>query len=165
LQQVSASEIPSCDTSAELELLSLANTARARAGLQPLEVDEGLLRAARAHAAQMASKDRISHQFSGEPTLRERISANSSFRMEREGENVAVAPSIDDAHQALMASPPHRANLLNTRYNVAGFAVFRKGNRVYVAQDFGARIQIYSVKHGQEGLDSRKDLTCAYAKH
>jgi uncharacterized protein YkwD len=136
-----AYESPSSDFSAELQLLNMANAARVRAGLQPLKVDEGLRRAARAHAAQMALQDKLSHQFPDEPSLQQRISANSPLIMEREGENVAVAPTLDEAHQALMASPPHRDNLLNTRYTLAGFGIFHRGKRLYIAQVFGATIE------------------------
>ena len=140
-QQTSPGESPSCDISAEMQLLNLANAARAHAGLQPLKVDDRLLRAARAHAAQMAFQDKLSHQFPDEPSLRQRISANSIVLMEREGENVAVARTVNDAHQALMASPPHRDNLLNAHYELAGFGVFHKGNRLYIAQVFASSVE------------------------
>lgn len=130
--------------------MDLANADRARAGLAPLKMDDGLVRAARAHAAEMASQHQLSHQFSGELALPQRISANSALHLERAGENVALATTADDAHQALMSSPPHRDNLLNASFNVAGFGVFRSGNRIYVAQDFGSSVATYSVKQAQE---------------
>jgi uncharacterized protein YkwD len=148
-------EGPTCDISAETELLKLANNARLQAGLEPLKVDQGLFRAARAHAARMASQDEISHQFSDEPSLGERISANSGLNFEREGENVAVAPTVARAHQALMASSPHQANLLNRHYNAAGFAVLRRGHRIYIAQDFGASTESNSVPQ-EKNLQSKR---------
>src|SRR6266487_3845486 len=114
----------SYDAWAERELLSLANSDRARAGLTQLKVDEGLVRAARAYAAEMASQNQLSHQFSGEPPLARRIAAVSLLHLDRAGENVAVASNIADAHQGLMASPPHRDNLLSPQFNVAGIGVF-----------------------------------------
>jgi uncharacterized protein YkwD len=149
-QQVSPYDRPSYDTSAEQQLLEMANADRARAGLPPLKMDDGLVQAARAHAVEMASKNQISHQFSGEPPLAQRISANSALHLDREGENVAVATTADDAHRALMASPPHRDNLLSPNFNVAGIGVYRKDNRIYVAQDFGDSLPSYSVKQAQE---------------
>jgi len=149
-QQVSPYDRPSYDTSAEKQLLEMANAERARAGLPPLKMDDGLVQAARAHAVEMATKNQISHQFSGEPPLTQRISANSALHLDREGENVAVATTADDAHRALMASPPHRDNLLSPNFNVAGIGVYRKDNRIYVAQDFGDRLPSYSVKQAQE---------------
>ena len=66
------------------------------------------------------------------------------------GENVAVASNIEDAHDALMASAPHRDNLLSSQFNVAGFGVFRAGHTIYVAQDFGLSMATYSVQEAQE---------------
>src|SRR5262249_35569695 len=102
-QQVSPYDKPSYDAGAERELLDRANADRAQAGKPPLKMDDGLVKAARAHAAEMASRNAISHQFSGEAPLIQRISENSGLHLDREGENVAVASTADDAHQALMA--------------------------------------------------------------
>ena len=150
LSQSDASVESPYDVQAERQLLDLANTERANAGLAPLRMDNGLVRAARAHAAEMAAQNQLSHQFSGEPSLPQRLSASSSLRLEREGENVAVTPDPDQAHEALMSSPPHRDNLLNPNFNVAGFGVFRSGHMLYVAQDFGASLPSYSVRQAQE---------------
>lgn len=148
--QVSPYENPSFDTAAEAELLRLANVDRARRGLAPLKMDQGMVHAARLHAAQLASKRQLSHQFSGEPALADRISASSTLHLNRAGENVAMSTTAEDAHQALMLSPPHRDNLLSPNFNVAGIGVFRSGNRIYVAQDFGSSMATYSVQHAQE---------------
>src|SRR5215469_890309 len=149
-QQVSPHDRASYDAEAERELLEKANRDRARAGLAPLKMDEGLSRAARVHAARMAAQGQLSHQFVGEPTLLERLSVTSPLHLERAGENVAVAPTADDAHRALMSSPPHRDNLLNKDFNVAGIGVARKGAQIYVAQDFGDSLPTYSVKQAEE---------------
>jgi uncharacterized protein YkwD len=149
-QQVSSYDNPSYDNQAERRLLDMANAERAHTGLPPLKMDEGLVRAARVHAAKMASQNQLSHQFSGEPSLTERISATATLHLSRAGENVAMAANAEDAHQALMSSPPHRDNLLNPNFNVAGFGVFRSGNRLYVAQDFGSSTPAYSVQQAQE---------------
>ena len=149
-QTTPTSDNPSFDAAAEQQMLDLANSERARVGLAPLKLDSGLVKAARTHAAAMAAQEQISHQFSGEPSLTERIAANSNLPLDREGENVAVAPTADDAHRALMASPPHRENLLNPNFNVAGIGVYRRNNRIYVAQDFGDSLPSYSVKQAQE---------------
>jgi uncharacterized protein YkwD len=153
-QQVGPDESPSAsssyDITAEHHLLDMANADRARAGLPPLRLDQGLTRAARAHAAEMASQNQLSHQFPGEPPLIQRISANSDLHLNREGENVAMAGTPNDAHKALMNSPPHRDNLLSPNFNVAGFGVIRDGNRLYVAQDFGSSLATYSLQQAQQ---------------
>jgi uncharacterized protein YkwD len=75
----------------------------------------------------------------GEPGLPQRLAAASSLQFSAEGENVGVAPGAAEVHSAFMNSPHHRENLLNPDYNVAGFAVVRSGNMIYVTEDFGHR--------------------------
>ena len=118
-------------------VLDMANRERAKAGLPPLQKDEGLTQAARAHGSAMAAQQKLSHQLSGEPNLEHRLAANTKTQLDQAGENVAFAPSVDQAQDSLMHSPPHRANLLNAGYNVAGFSVVRSGSFLYVTQDFG----------------------------
>ena len=125
------------DVAAERRLLDLANRDRMKAGLAPLQKDEGLTRAAREHATAMAAQQKLSHQLAGEPSLVHRLAANSKTHLDQTGENVAFAGSVDQAQDNLMHSPPHRANLLNAGYNVAGFSVVRRGSLLYVTQDFG----------------------------
>lgn len=149
-QQVSPYNAPDFDLQAERDLLDKANADRASAGLPPLKMDDGLVRAARAHAATMAARRHISHQFSGEPSPSDRITAVSNLHLQRMGENVAVAPNVEDAHDALMGSPPHRDNLLSSKFNVAGFGVVRQGRVLYVAQDFGLSVPTYSVQQAQQ---------------
>jgi len=152
------------DVQAERQLLEMANAERAHAGLAPLKIDDGLVRAARAHAAEMASQNQLSHQFSGEPSLPQRLAASSTLRLEREGENVAMAGNADQAHQALMSSPPHRDNLLSPNFNVAGFGVFRSGHMLYVAQDFGSSLPSYSVRQAEELVSASVEQLRAQAK-
>ncbi len=135
---------PYYDTEAERQLLDMANRERAKAGLSPLQKDEGLTQAARAHATAMAAQQKLSHQLSGEPNLEHRLAANTKTQLDQAGENVAFAPSVDQAQDSLMHSPPHRANLLNAGYNVAGFSVVRSGSLLYVTQDFGHSLTTYS---------------------
>jgi uncharacterized protein YkwD len=135
---------PRYDLEAERRLLELANRDRAKAGLPPLQKDEGLTQAAREHATEMAAQQKLSHQLSGEPDLEQRVAANTKIHLDRTGENVAFAGSVDQAQDNLMHSPPHRANLLNAEYNVAGFSVVRSGSLLYVTQDFGHSLPNHS---------------------
>ena len=154
----------SCDREAEAQLLEMANAERAHIGLPPLKLDDGLVRAARAHAAQMASQSKLSHPFSVGAPLAERVGTNSSLHLNREGENVAVAPNAEEAHAGLMASPPHRDNLLSPAFNVAGFGVFRSGRWLYVTQDFGSSTPAYSVKQAEELVSSSLEQLRAQAR-
>lgn len=143
---------PSFDEQAEQQLLDLANQARAQAGAPPLQFDEGLILAARAHAEAMARQQQLSHQFEGEPSLPHRLSAASVLHLDRAGENVALDSSADEAHRHLMLSPPHRENLLDASYNVAGFAVIRSREHLYVVQDFGHSLPAYSTDQTEDAI-------------
>ncbi len=142
-QQSSSNDSSPYDAQAERELLDLANQARAQSAIAPLQMDEGLTQAARVHASAMAAQQQLSHQFSGEPSLTQRLAATCALHLDQAGENVAYATSVEQAHQGLMHSPPHRENLLNPAYNVAGFGVVRVGAVLYVAQDFGHSLPAY----------------------
>ena len=132
------------EVNAENRLFDLANQVRAEAGVSALQRDEGLVQAAREHAAAMAAQQQLSHQFSGEASVQQRLTAATSLHIDRAGENVAFAATVDQAHDNLMHSPPHRENLLNPAYNVAGFGVVRSGDSLYVVQDFGHGSQVSS---------------------
>ena len=141
---------PNYDPEAERQLLELANQARAQSGLRPLDPDQGLTLAARAHAADMAAQQQLSHQLPGEPSLSERVASASSLHLDQVGENVAYAATANQAQETIMNSPPHRENLMNPAYNVAGFGVVRSGSVLFVAQDFGHSLPLYSAQSGQD---------------
>jgi uncharacterized protein YkwD len=140
------------DSAAENELLEAANQSRERAGVPPLRMDESLREAARTHAQQMIANQRLDHQFSGEPSLMDRIAQVSfspptnALKIDRAGENVAYATTAPEVNTALMHSPPHRENLLDTGFNVAGIAAIRSQGRLYVVQDFAHQIPSYSAE-------------------
>jgi uncharacterized protein YkwD len=123
------------DPAAEGVLLDLANQRRKAAGAPPLRADEGLTVVARAHARLMVDKQQLSHQFEGEPDLMPRLRA-SGLQLSWVGENVASNASVERAFEALMQSPPHRQNLLDPDFNVAGMAAFWRNGQLYVVQDF-----------------------------
>ena len=134
------------DRDAEQQLLDLANLARQQAGVAAFEEDAGLTQAALLHAQAMAVAQQLSHQFSGEPSLAERLAINTNLHLDRAGENVAYAATVDRVQAVLMASPPHRVNLLNAAYNVAGIGVVRVGETLYVTQDFAHGLPSYSAQ-------------------
>jgi uncharacterized protein YkwD len=142
------------DSAAENELLASANKSRELAGAPPLRMDESLREAARAHARRMVDSERLDHQFAGELPLLERIAQVSpttgtltnSLKIDRAGENVAYAPCAPDVHETLMHSPPHRENLLDRGFNVAGVAAVWSKGRLYVVQDFAHEVPSYSAQ-------------------
>jgi len=136
---------PFADAEAERQLFVLANQARAQAGVAPLQMDGGLTQAARTHAAVMAAQHQLSHQFAGEPSLEQRLAANCSLHLDKAGENVSAASNVEQSHQGLMHSPPHRENLLNPGYNVAGFGVVHGGGLINTARYYGAAVITLAV--------------------
>jgi len=123
------------DSAAESELLALANQRRKEVGVTPLRADESLMNAARAHARLMVDSQRLSHQFEGERSLMPRLH-DAGLWPNSAGENVAYHASVEKAFESLMQSPPHRQNLQDPDFNVAGMAAFWSGGRLYVVQDF-----------------------------
>ena len=137
------------DTAAENELLEAANKSRELAGVPPLRVGESLREAARAHARRMVESARLEHRLSGEPSLLERIalvSPLSGLKIDRAGENIANATCAPGANDALMRSAPHRENLLDRGFNVAGVAAIWSKGRLYVVQDFAHEVPSYSAQ-------------------
>lgn len=143
----------SLDPSSEQELVRLVNGERARAGLQPLSVDERLTQVARQHSQTMADKNALSHQFGGEPGVRQRIAA-TDIRFNYSGENVAYDANAERAHDGLMHSPPHRANILKPEFNAIGIGVVRQGNVIYVTQDFARRLPEVSINDAEQQIAS-----------
>jgi uncharacterized protein YkwD len=135
---------PDAEPQTEQQLLDLANESRHHAGAPPLTLDSGLSQAARIHAEAMVEARQLSHQFSGEPSLPQRLAIKTQLQLDQEGENVAFDYDAVHGHEHLMLSPPHRANLLNPAYNVVGLGVIRSGDRLYIVEDFGHALPTYS---------------------
>lgn len=129
---------------AEQELFSMTNRDRAEAGLPKLEWNEWLAQAARKHAVEMARRNRLSHQFPGEPGLRDRVAA-TGIRFDASGENVALGPTTAGINRDWMLSPGHRANILDPNYNAVGVAVVRSGDELYAVTDFAHSVPALSV--------------------
>ncbi len=150
------------DSAAENELFEAVNKSRELAGVPPLRMNESLREAALTHARRMVESERLEHQFSGEPSLLERIAQVSSIvspgvspnaaalkdalKIDRAGENIASATCAPGANEVLMRSAPHRRNLLDRGFNVAGVAAIWSHGRLYVVQDFAHEVPSYSAE-------------------
>ena len=139
------------DSQAEQQLVQMLNQERARAGLPSLKVDDRLTQAARAHASLTAQAKQLAHQFPGEPTLPQRLAA-TNLRFSNDGENLAHGDSAESAHDDLMHSPPHRANILSPKYNTVGVGVLRIGDLLWVTQDFAHRLEEYSQEEAENAI-------------
>lgn len=144
-----AGAISSEDLAAENELLEAANQSRADVGAGALRMDDSLREAARTHARRMIANDQLSHRFASEPGLLERIGQTSSLKLDRVGENVAYASSASEVNEMLMHSAPHRENLLDRGFDVAGIVAIWSGGKLYVVQDFAHDVPSYSVRESR----------------
>lgn len=142
-------QFPTWQAESEQHLLELTNAERQRNGLTSLQMDSTLSAAARTHAVAMASQRELSHQLAGEAALGQRI-ASPGLHLTTAGENVALDVDIDQAHDGLMHSPPHRENILKADYNVVGFGVARVGDRIYVTEDFGRKLATMPVDQAED---------------
>jgi len=133
---------PSSD---EQALLDATNRERAQRGIPSLHWDDSLASAAQIHAALMARQSDISHQFPGEPPLRERTS-RAGARFSVVAENVALGPDTDTIHFDWMHSPGHRANILDVQLTAIGIAVVARGKQLYAVQDFSRRVESLSFE-------------------
>ena len=130
---------PKQDRDAAREIFSLLNHAREREGLDWLKWNDQLEDAAFAHAKLVAKHRQLSHQYPGEPPLTMRL-AKTNIRLDRSGENLALDSGPEAAHEALMQSPGHRANILSPHYNAVGIAAIKSGGTLYVVEDFAHKL-------------------------
>ena len=114
---------PTIDPTAEVRMLDLLNQARTENGLQPLVLDETIpAEVARANRWRCSSRGtlRISIRMASRRLTRMR---NGGITFRTAGENLALAPTVDVAHDGLMNSPGHRANILNPAFRRVGIGV------------------------------------------
>ena len=124
--------IPPDTEAAEARLLVLVNDDRRSHGLATVTRRPDVEEIADGHSAAMAAARDIWHNdayFTA--STKRRLGAS------RVGENVALNRDADDAHRKLMASPQHRANILDPGFSVIGIAVAAdEEGRLYITEDF-----------------------------
>ncbi|WP_380171153.1 CAP domain-containing protein [Kineococcus sp. DHX-1] len=106
---------------AALHVLDRTNAARAAVGCAPLVLDPALETAAEAHSAEMAATGTMTHTGADGSSPRTRLAAVGAFPV-RTAENVAYGYDADGVVDAWLASPGHRANLLDCRLASVGIA-------------------------------------------
>ncbi|MFC3199023.1 CvpA family protein [Parapedobacter deserti] len=110
----------------ESEMLRLVNKERAKANLPPLKPDEELTPVARQHSADMFSRSYFSHISPEGETPFDRI-RQANIRFLTAGENLAIAQTLHLAHEGLMNSPGHRANILRPAFSSVGIGILDGG--------------------------------------
>lgn len=113
---------PAPNSKLEAEMLILINKERKLMGLQPLEADPEMRVVARKHSADMFAKGYFSHRSPEGQDPFDRMSAEKVSFLTA-GENLALAQSLQIAHDGLMKSPGHRANILNSSFGRVGIGI------------------------------------------
>ncbi len=120
----------------EKQMLELINGERITKGLQPLAADSALTIVARKHTADMFAKGYFSHNTPTGITPFNRLHAAKIIYLYA-GENLAFSSTLLKAHEGLMLSPGHRANILNRQYHKVGIGILE--NKLYgllITQEF-----------------------------
>lgn len=119
----SASYAPKRERLDALAALELVNAARAEEGLQALILDEALSEAAERHAADLATREVMSHYGADGSSPHDRAAA-LGYDAVKIGENVSAGQrSTDEAIVAWLASAPHRRTLMMPEARDMGIAL------------------------------------------
>lgn len=112
------------------QMVAEVNRERVRAGVAPLVVSTGVTTTASYWSSQMVA-GKTGGQLQHNPNFVTMILAHEKHRIRAFGENVAAftagAYSAADIVGMYMASPGHRANILNPRYRYVGIVTVQKG--------------------------------------
>jgi len=133
LQRVQTS--PLRPTASEAQMYAWLCRERRSAGAATLILDAQLCRIARLKSQDMAQNGYFAHTS---PTYGSAgdLLASQGVVFSGWGENIARYGSLLKAHNGLMSSPEHRANILAQRYTRVGIGVVQKGTTYYITQIF-----------------------------
>jgi uncharacterized protein YkwD len=120
----------------EQRMLDLVNAERRAAGLKPVRPDPELVPVARAHSRDMLARGYFSHVSPEGQDLGYRLQQAKVGYLSA-GENLALAPTLTSAHNGLMHSPGHRANILRPQFGRLGIGILDAGmHGLMVTQNF-----------------------------
>lgn len=106
----------------------LVNAERTSRGLRPVAPNIELGYKAQLWSEKMAAEQKLYHSD---------LRAGIRYAYKALGENVGYGPSIEVIHDAFMASPSHRSNILHPAYNYFGVGVAHDASgRVWTSQVF-----------------------------
>jgi uncharacterized protein YkwD len=128
-------EAAAVDGDPALSLLAMVNAARSAEGLPGVLPDDALFHLALEHAKAMRDARRLAHD-TGQGTPVERTE-RAGIVTNALGENVAHAMDVKGVHRTLWASPSHRGNLLDPRFDRVGIgAAIGDDGTLWVVQVF-----------------------------
>jgi hypothetical protein len=114
-------------SSDEMRLLALTNQVRAANGLPVLTINGHATNVAQRWAGTLAERGVISHNAS----LPGQVTGWKDL-----GENVGVGGTVDAVHDGFLASPTHRANIVDPSFTEVGFGIVRPDARIFVVVVF-----------------------------
>lgn len=110
------------DENQELKMVSLVNQERERNGRNQLKFDPALRQVGRIHSGDMLKRGYFAHYSPEGQDVGDRAQSQGVNFMVI-GENLAFAPTLQIAHQGLINSPGHRANILSPDYHYIGIGI------------------------------------------
>ena len=129
-------------TADEALVVQIVNEERRANGLQALQLDALLVQVAREHSSDMASRGYFGHLApwpSPRTPLDRYAAALGRTPEEIVGENIGRAdqPLMAVIHEQMMASPAHKANIVDTDYVRVGVGIYTAADgRVWVTEMF-----------------------------
>lgn len=120
----------------ELRMLDLINSERKKLGLKTMSFDKKLGKVAMKHSSDMLERGYFSHYTPEGNSPYDRM-RKDRVRFRVAGENLALAQTLQSAHEGLMESPVHKANILHNSFNRVGISILDAGaNGIIITQNF-----------------------------
>jgi uncharacterized protein YkwD len=127
---------PPLSSSGARQMIDLINQARVAAGLKPYTVNATLMQLAAERAKALAVDGVFTDDLPGLgwPVQQEQAAGINASGMG--AENIAEASTVAQAFELLMASPPHKSNILNPYETQIGVGVYPLPNGVAISELF-----------------------------
>ncbi|MGH2806104.1 MAG: CvpA family protein [Actinomycetota bacterium] len=123
----------------ERQMLAGINEERAERGLDPLQWCDECADVARRHSKDMYRNGYFSHVAPDGTDPFERM-RRAGIPYDSAGENLAIAPTVQEAHDGLMRSPDHRENILRREFDEVGIGIYRGPYGFMCTQVFRAKL-------------------------
>ena len=121
----------------ERAMLELINREREENGLDPLAWCQRCAEVARSHSKNMYRSGFFAHEdLAGRDPFDRMQTARIEYAAA--GENLALAPTVDEAHRGLMGSADHRANILREVFDEVGIGIYEGPYGLMCTQVFRA---------------------------
>ena len=129
-------KLVSVDAKDEAAMLVLLNYERTTRGLPPLTMNPQAREVTRVYSADMFARGFFAHVDPDGHNPFDRM-RTGGVKFDSAGENLALAPNLAQAHDGLMKSPGHKANILSVNYKTVGIGIIDGGPYgIMVTQDF-----------------------------